>query len=432
MKSSSKGITGWILLLVLSVAPIFLWALAPASVPRFAGSTALYASLGQILALVGTSMFALNLILSARFKWIESLFNGLNQVYTQHARFGQIAFLLLLFHPLLLLPKYVGNSSEHAVQFLLPVNGLEQNLGWFSLVIMILLIILTLYLRPRYQFWKLTHKFFGLAFFLGAVHGILIPSDISAYAPLKTMMLIYVVAGLLAYAYRSLFARWLVPTHAYTVAQVRKLNNSVVEISMNPTGKALSFEPGQFIFIKFKSGEVSSEVHPFSITSASGSSDLSITVKQLGDYTNQMLNIAPGDTAVVEGPFGAFHFEQGTYKEQIWVAGGIGITPFVSMARSLPKEAGYQVDLYYCTRNQEELVYLDELQRMAPYVRVVPYMSEAEGYITAEKIEHMSGTLRNKSVYLCAPMPMIQSLKKQLGARGVAPNLIHSEEFNFA
>ncbi|MBI5465867.1 MAG: ferric reductase, partial [Candidatus Kerfeldbacteria bacterium] len=100
-----KNNLGWLIIIFLSLLPIVFWYFLKPISTRFISSTTTLTSLGQITGLVGMAMFALTLILSARLKFLENYFGGLNRVYVAHHIFGSIAFILLLFHPLILAGK---------------------------------------------------------------------------------------------------------------------------------------------------------------------------------------------------------------------------------------------------------------------------------------------------------------------------------------
>lgn len=420
---------GWALIVGLSIAPIVLWFLAPAGIPRFSSFESSMANIGQLLGLVGVSLFALNLILSARLHVLEKYFNGLNKVYERHGQIGQVALMMLLFHPLFLLFIYADSLSSAAI-FLLPSANWPQNFGIFALAIMLSLIVITLYLRPRYHIWKVTHKFLGGAFFLASLHVFLIPSDTSIFMPLRVYILGLVAFGLLAFSYRTLFGRLFVKRYVYVVSKVVSKNRDICEITMMPQEDMMSFTPGQFIFVSFMDGTMSREAHPFSITSSTHGNSLTIAVKKSGDYTNRITGVAVGNVVYIEGPFGVFSYTQGAHKKQIWIAGGIGITPFLAMVRSLRKEAGYTVDLYYCVKNEQEAVYANEIQTTGSLVRMIPFYSDSKGYINTAFIEKESGELSKKDIFICAPQPMIQSLRSQFINAGVGKRSIYSEEFS--
>jgi ferredoxin-NADP reductase len=109
----------------------------------------------------------------------------------------------------------------------------------------------------------------------------------------------------------------------------------------------VEFQAGQFVYATFHQSEIPREPHPFTIASAPGGDHLRIVVKRFGDFTSSMMSLRPGCAVWLEGPFGRFCLEGDPVNAQTWIAGGIGITPFLSWARSL--ERALPVDLYYCT-----------------------------------------------------------------------------------
>ena len=123
---------------------ILLWALGVADNDVFATTQTTLTAIGQILGLSGIVLFALNLIISARFLWLEALFGGLNRLYIQHSRYGQWAFIALLFHPLTLVFQYSAGSFVLAIKFLLPSDNVALTFGIIGLYSMIALIVLTL------------------------------------------------------------------------------------------------------------------------------------------------------------------------------------------------------------------------------------------------------------------------------------------------
>jgi len=95
-----KSMLGWIAIIIISVVPVLLlFYLGPSSSTSYSDVTQ---KLGQIAALVGMTMFALNFILSTRIKFIEDIFGGLDKVYITHGILGGTALILILFHPILL------------------------------------------------------------------------------------------------------------------------------------------------------------------------------------------------------------------------------------------------------------------------------------------------------------------------------------------
>lgn len=422
---------GYVIIFILCLLPIFRWLTLIPPPYRFSGLYNSMTSLGQIMGLIGVVLFASSMVLSTRWRLLESFFTGMNRVYIAHHIVGGLAFIFLMVHPLILASAYLSVSFKSAALFLLPGQDWAINVGMAALLSMMALLILTYYVELPYQIWLFTHKFLGAAFFLGALHSLFVPSDVSRDPILRWYILAIASLGLYGYLYRSVLGRFFVKRYPYTVDEVDTLSGNVYEIRMLPAHEAMRFEPGQFVFVSFSGTGVKREVHPFSLSSPPSERELSVSAKSLGDFTGNLMHLKPGTLAYVEGPYGAFSYLSFTNRDQVWVAGGIGITPFLSMARTLYK-LDFRIDLYYCVSVSEEALYLDELTVIAsenPKFRLIPVYTKTMGRLSADTIEKTSGTLADMEFFVCGPPPMMMSLKRQLRAKKVPREQIHSEEF---
>jgi len=423
---------------ILSVIPAIIWIFMLSLSVRFADAGSVFTSLGQVTGLVGMAMFSISLILSARVRFWNEWFNGLNRIYINHHRIGAIAFILLLFHPIFLTYNYLTFSLRSAADFWLPSSNWALTFGKIGLFGMIVLLILTFFVSLKYNTWKNTHKYMGLAFFFGGLHSLFITSDISGNIILREYMLTLAGLGILFYIYHTILGRFLTKQFDYIVDEVKKLNGSIVEITLSPfrLNKEMRYSAGQFAFISFADGKIGTEQHPFSFVSSPKENTIKFAIKNLGDYTAGLPTLSKGTLAKIDGPFGVFSYKNIPNKKQIWIAGGIGITPFVSMAvdLSLSKYArDYSIDLYYCVRNQEELVLQDVLTSVAnqcPRFRLIPFLSDTDGRINAKFIGSRSDGFLDKDIMLCGPLPLVTSLKEQFAEFGVKKGSMHSEEFS--
>jgi predicted ferric reductase len=228
---------------------------------------------------------------------------------------------------------------------------------------------------------------------------------------------------------------------------------------MVPEDQVLEHQPGQFLFVTFysdslqehfravelrsegasavvdiKPGAISHQAHPFSIASAPQDPELKIAVKALGDFTNAVRFLEEGAFARIEGPFGGFSYLNYANRKQVWIAGGIGITPLLSMARHL-RSHDYEIDFFYAMETGDQGYFLDELYEIAdryPRVRVVPIIKGKLGHLTAEDILGVSKNLPEKEILICGPPPMMKALEDQFMAVGVPKSQIHYETFAFA
>jgi predicted ferric reductase len=169
------------------------------------------------------------------------------------------------------------------------------------------------------------------------------------------------------------------------------------------------------------------------VSSGPNETDLGVIIKALGDCTGHIQRMTPGVLARVQGPYGAFFKDVETDSPQVWVAGGIGITPFLSMARSLSEKTA-PVDLYYLARNPDDFIGLDDLRAVAGRVKnfwVFPLTTGDDQRPTIEAMLRHSSPLADKVFFLCGPPPMVNELIVRLEGLGVPAAHVHTERFDF-
>ncbi len=387
-----------------------------------------FTSLGKVFGLMGMALFSINIILSARWRFLERVFRGQNQVYLKHHIIGGIALILLLFHPIFLTLNY---SPNRAIKLILGQSQSGVIWGTLALFLMMILLVLTFYLRPRYDLWKFTHKFLGAAYFFAVLHTQLISSDISINIFLKIYYLVVSILALISFVSHSLLSRYVVKRLRYQVVRIKELTSDIIEISLKPTIDKLVFDPGQFIYISFLDETIGKEQHPFSIASPPSGDAIQLVIRKRGDYTVNLSKLKTGTKALIEGPYGRFSYVFSRLNHQIWIAGGIGITPFLSMIRELGKNSQkFSITLFYSAKDQDKAVYLPELKTYKSLAfHLVPTFTSVGKRLSIFDIESSLG-LNGKEFFICGPTEMMTSLKKDLIKKGVKSDLIHTEEFD--
>jgi predicted ferric reductase len=361
-------------------------------------------------------------------------------MYEVHRLNGEIAFLLLLGHVVLILASRATISTSTALDLLRPSAGWTIFAGVLVFSGMVVAIVLTLFVRLDHELFVYVQRSFGLVF-LGATYHVFTSSGARADSrTLNLYLATLATLGIAAFLYRSVLGNLLVRRYRYGVTGVQRLDASVTEFTLLPVKAPLRFTPGQFVFVSFRSKALDDEFgmllrnqfHPFSITSAPDEPTLRITVKAVGDYTRALRQLEPGADAVVEGPYGSFGRGAERHR-RIWIAGGIGVTPFLSMARSLGEDAP-AIDFYYCVERESEAHFVDELRAIAGErnrFRVVAVPRDKEGFLTAERLAAETD-LVSADVLICGPPAMLDGLRGQLRTQGVVDEHIHAEEFGFA
>jgi predicted ferric reductase len=399
---------------------------------------------GRGTGIIGAQLFAFSLVLSVRHRFIEYFFGGLDKLYIIHHRVGVFAFVFLAVHPFALAAYMLDGSVEDLMMYLMPfgeASTYAKNFGIYALLAVFVLLFLTFYgMIFSYKTLKNAHRFMGAAFFLGFLH-IFYTAD-SAATLRNDPVLLYsclgmATLGILAFVYRTLLGSFLVPHFKYTVSAVETIGQGLFEITLSPVGKKfMKHLPGQFAMLTFKNSKiVPDEEHPFTLSSAPRENgDVRFSIKALGDWTSLLGGLIIGTKATLEGSFGEFYYGYGT-KAQIWVAGGIGVTPFVAFTEDLLKQDSidYTIDFYYSVRSEKDGAYkdlFDQLAKKHPSFHFHFMPSDVAGYVTGDGIVKELSDAKTRDIFVCGPPPMMAALTGSLVASGVSSHHIHSEKFS--
>ncbi|MBB6691103.1 ferric reductase-like transmembrane domain-containing protein [Cohnella xylanilytica] len=383
---------------------------------------------------IGSTMMilmAFALLLATRSRVLERFFGGLDRMYALHRQAGTWIFLLLLLH-FLVMPL---NPDQ------VPPGRAPGYIAFGGFILLILLSlapripIIRRIIRLGYRGWRISHKFIGVFFIMGTAHAMLVdPLVRSASVPFG-LLLAAMGVGIVSYLYTELIARFVRRRAIYKVAEVRRLGEGAIEAVLAPETGRMSFEAGQFLFIRFKGNRALSEWHPFTVCSSPRESSLRLAIRAAGDYTGYLQNyLMPGTRAVVEGGYGKMDYRRGG-KDQIWIAGGIGITPFLSWIRDMPHRLEYRIDFFYTVRTPEEAFFLSEILeavRRHPHFKLHMHYSAEKGRLSVERLaDELKGGLAGKSVYMCGPAPMLAAFKRDFRRRGVPAASVRYERFHF-
>ena len=194
----------------------------------------------------------------------------------------------------------------------------------------------------------------------------------------------------------------------------------------------MQFVPGQFAMI-YLEGKDGWHRHPFTIASAPDEGIVRVTVKALGDYTSRLSEIIePGMPAVIGGPHGRFSHVRGT-DHQIWIAGGVGVAPFLSWLRALDTHPSRHVDFFYTTDGPAP--FADEITTITeqhPGLRTHLIDTRVDGRLTTDQVLAAVGAdPAELSVFMCGPAAMVQSFQSAFRAAGVRGRRIHREYFDW-
>ena len=209
---------------------------------------------------------------------------------------------------------------------------------------------------------------------------------------------------------------------------------------------SLRFSAGAIHFLTFqRAPHLPVEEHHWTISSSpTADGVLASTIKESGDFTASIGKTKVGDTALVYGPFGRFSYAlHPEERDLVFIAGGIGITPLMSMLRHIrDTHAKVKVTLLYANKSERDIAFRDELAAMeraaGPGIKVVHVLNKPgdewkgeSGHLDGEKIKrHCGPELRGKAFYVCAPPGLMDQTIAFLRGAGVPPAQIHYERFS--
>ncbi|MDD2823211.1 MAG: ferric reductase-like transmembrane domain-containing protein [Candidatus Daviesbacteria bacterium] len=424
---------GLLLILISIIACTFLYLTAKPS-PYFVLQSSLSAAT-QITALWGMVLFTITFFLSSRFNFLESIFGPLDKIYKLHQVIARFTVVFLILHVLFLILNSIDNSKMLS-RVVLPSSILSFNLGIFSLWSLIVTISVIIYAKIEYQWFVRIQRLFIIPLVLGIAHMLLIKSDSSRYLPLTIFLVFFAFLGFISWFYRVFLYSRFGPKFKYSINSFQMLSDDVFEITLKPEGKKINFQPGQFVYIEFDAPDIPNELHPFSICSSPKDDNLRFIVKTYGSFTNHMRLLRTGDSAVVFGPYGFLgrYFLKAT--DAVCIAGGIGVTPFLSMVNYLEDHKDFlkKVSIFYCAKDEHDAIFKEELNdkaKVLPNLNLECLTTEKNGLLKAEAVKDYVGELKDKVFFLCGPAPMMKSLSKQLRAIGVPSGKIVYEDFDY-
>lgn len=394
----------------------------------------------QLIFVTGLGSFVLMsliMMLAIRPRWLEKPLHGLDKMYRLHKWVGIWAIGLAVAHYLIKLSKDMllvfferGAKEPRLETFLEVFRGAAKDIGEWTVWILGIMLVITLWQRFPYHIWRYAHKALAVVYILIAFHGVVLTPADWWLQPAGIVLGVSTVVGVYC-AIIALSGR-IGRTRRYhgRVSSVQQHQGGVLEVTCQ-LPQQWAHQPGQFAFLTFDRFE---GAHPFTVKSAScGDGQVRFAIKALGDYTTRLqTELEAGRPVTIEGPYGCFDMQQGNGSEQIWIGAGIGVTPFIAWLEALqahPQQAP-QAILYYCVKNAQEGVFAEQLQRLCaalPNITLQLHYSDQQGHLTAYKV--LQGRSRNTHMWFCGPQKFAQALQQGMQAQGSPARNFHKEYF---
>ncbi len=222
---------------------------------------------------------------------------------------------------------------------------------------------------------------------------------------------------------------------------VKRETHDVKTLRVQPE-KKIEFIPGQYCLLSIVGDEYPDDSKPFTFASSPEKDFVEFTVKKIGEFTSALHELKEGETLEIGKPRGkSLNFDESVEKDVVFIAGGSGITPFISAIRySIDKDLKNDITLFFSNREYRDIIFKTELRHIyEDYSRInvintlthekEDHWDGETGLIDREMVERYVDDVKEKLWYVCGPPPMIDSMEEILESMGVPSSSIRFEKW---
>jgi predicted ferric reductase len=372
---------------------------------------------------VSILLMAWSNILSTRLRILEPFFGGLDVMYRWHRWFGSLSVAAMWLHIQFVDDvKGIAGASKDVADSAEDLAGLGEK-------VLYVLVIASLIRWVPYRWWRQSHKLLIFAYATASWHFHTATKPYANDSLWGRWFQVIMVMGIVAWMYRVLWRDGVRRGRRCEVVAV-KSSGSTTTVDLVSTGRPFKWRAGQFVFVRIGSG-ATSEPHPFTVASVPSDGFIRIVVKNLGDWSEQVGHrVKVGDTALVEGPYGRLRLFPKKPTTVVWVAGGVGVTPF--LAGSRVRRDGIVPHLFYAVRSQDDAPGLHQLTKAAQAGRIVLHLhvSNEGSRLTIKDLTTAFGAdgLRGSHVVMCGPDSLVIDMTR--GVHALGADHVHVEKFD--
>lgn len=392
---------------------------------------------------LGIILMSVAVLISARFAFINKLFGGLDKAYEVHKATATLGFAFGLIHFLM----YFSNKMFIKFGFLPepahstnPLTGTAvypfYKAGYAFLepafIILIIIVAIALIRKIPYHIFKYTHKIIPVLYLQIALHAFTVPfrggwvDTIGGY--ILQGMIIFGTIGAVFSLFNLTGIR-----HRYNGSLIfkEKVSSDIIHLKVKLDSiDNFNFNAGEFVFLKFAHNI---EPHPFSVAGFNkADKELEFYIKECGDFTSKLYDkLAESSKVVVEGPYGEFIFND-NMTTQVWVAGGIGITPFLAKLQTLAdNKSNTTINLIYSKIG--DTPFDNMLKNLCDKANVTLHVvdTQKDGLLTYDKIKAFAPNITSSSIWFCGPVGFRQAVFNGIKSDNINATLFHFDNFSF-
>lgn len=384
------------------------------------------AAFAQFIGATSILLMSWSFILAIRLSRLEPFFGGLDRMYRVHRWCGALAVVAMFLHTSSdpELDQGIRGAGEATA------NSAEELAGVGEVLLYVLVAISIVRWFP-YRYWRWTHKLLGLPFAFACFHFFAAEKPYANGSAWGWRFNGFMIAGLAAWTVRVVGRDMVARGLAYHVASAVRVG-STLDLRLAPDGSPLRYVAGQFVVVKIQQRGLS-EPHIFTIAAAPTDRELRFFIRDLGDWTSKMKAAhLTGTRVLIEGPYGEFD-PIGHGTPTVWIAGGVGITPFLSAAAGLaPRPDGHRPVLFYSVSDRADAMAIDVLERADTdgLIDLVVLASNEGNRFDRKVLSDRFGPadLAHAHVAVCGPAGLVAAVER--AARSLGAKRIEREDFD--
>jgi len=425
--------------LMIILLPLLILLLYP---PTPSDERSVWLEFSAALGFIGLAMMAMQFALTARINRVEASY-GVDLILQFHRYTSIVAFFFILIHPIIV---FIDNPETlQLLNFIeAPPRARMAVIATLALIAIIVTSIWRQKLNIPYESWRIAHGILAVIIIGFALRHVL---GVGNYLGLFWKAVLWTgiaVAALWLLIYVRLVKPFFMKRKPYLVEAAIPQRGDVWNLVLRPRGhEGLNFQPGQFAWLTLEISPFRMREHPFSLASSAEHPDrIEFGIKALGDFTKTIKDVKPGTRAFLDGPYGVFTTDR--YENTagfVFIAGGIGITPMISMLLTLAERKDERpILLIYGSKTWEDITYREEIEALKDKLdlTVVHVLREASedwsgetGYVDKELLErYIPKRPGSRNYFICAVPKMMDQVERALHDLEVPVTNIHMEHYN--
>lgn len=441
---SRAGIKSFLLIvLVIPILFCFKLGFRACTMPVIAEQSVLLLKIGRMIGLLAAILLLIDPVFSLKNKFFDTAF-GLDKMLWFHKIVAIVCMILASLHPLIL---YISNINRIGAGN----SEWPELMGAIALCSVGFLVCSSIYrkfLALEYEEWRKLHIFAAILRLAVIFHIFAIQPEARTGLYAYFLVSIFLIVIFLAIWEKVLSPMLKQKERSYRLSQTIEIAPDVFELALKPeeSGACFDFYPGQFAYIQLKFDEFNFEIHPFTISSSSDNKkELIFDIKGSGDWTKQLKSLPSNAKADVIGPFGLFSpfLMKGHTEQLVLIAGGIGVTPFFSIVRTIA-ERGINIPilLLWSNKTSSDFFNIAELESIRQTNtdfswKLFATQEKPEAGMLGKRIdkealsEYIPNYKPRMKIMICGPQNMMMDTQANLVELGYPKSCIHYENFSY-